>query len=98
MRCTLQRWTSPLRCDGWVLCGCGLTLSPCTCAMRHYFPVQCQTTSLAALLDAGADINLLSPSTKESALVVAACYGHVPAIRLLLTRGGQPFPGGHGGS
>lgn len=53
--------------------------------------MQCQTTSLAALLDAGADINQLSPSTRETALVVSACYGHALAIRILLDRGANPF-------
>lgn len=39
------------------------------------------------LLEAGADVDLRAPNTREPPLVVAACYGHVDVIRVLLQHG-----------
>ena len=51
---------------------------------------QGHTASVEALLDAGADINQVSPADKSSPILVATINGHFDLAKLLLDRGADP--------
>ena len=51
---------------------------------------QGHTKSVEALLEAGVDINQVSPADKSSPILVAAVNGHFDLAKLLLNRGADP--------